>query len=128
MFDDGFYGPDDHFIGSWQQKPEEKPFPVQDIGAPTWIEEQRVLRAFWRVQLFHDLKTVVNTCLLRWRGVDVMALDRMIVVDLYYVPWYNLLNPYAEGLEDTVLEQELIRSVVEYSKEDRPTIIAPTFL
>jgi hypothetical protein len=57
-----------------------------------------------------------------------MALDRMTVVDLYDVPWHNLLNPYAEGLEDTVLEQELIRSVVEYAKEDRQTIIAPTFL
>ncbi len=46
----------DFFSARGGEQPVKKPFPIHDLGPPTWVEEQRVLRAFWRMQLFHDLE------------------------------------------------------------------------
>lgn len=130
-FESDYYGPDGHYVPSWQQTPAERPFPVHDIGPPTWVEEQRVLRAFWRVQLFRELKTAINASVVNWPENDVRKLNDMAEVGLYDVPLPNLLDEVGEPFlyqQNTLLEHELIWSVVNYTKDDRQTITAPAFL
>ncbi|KAK8029280.1 hypothetical protein PG991_006336 [Apiospora marii] len=45
----------DH-VGAWQLNPPLEPFPMLDAGSPTWVEEQRVMRACWRLALFKSAK------------------------------------------------------------------------
>ncbi|KAG6036735.1 hypothetical protein E4U41_005523 [Claviceps citrina] len=39
---------------AWTHPPETEELEVMDIGPPTWTEEQRVMRAFWRLQVAYD--------------------------------------------------------------------------
>lgn len=34
------------YVGAWELDPPREPFPMCDAGPPTWVEEQRVLRAW----------------------------------------------------------------------------------
>jgi len=126
--------PDEPYIGSWQLKPAETPFPVRDIGPPTWVEQQRVLRAFWRLQLYNELVSALNDSSIIWAGdrlmwLKVMAnLDRLMM--FYDVPTYNLLGqdefagdpgPYICE-QDTLLEHELLLSVQYYVQENKKMI------
>ncbi|KAK7976768.1 hypothetical protein PG989_015231 [Apiospora arundinis] len=69
-----YYGDEDDrdccYIGAWDQDPERKPFPTRDIGPPTWVEEQRVIRACWRIELWKNLRAVVDAGHIRWPNVD----------------------------------------------------------
>jgi hypothetical protein len=70
------------------------------------------------VELFHQLRTVVNASLIRWPEKDVKRLNGMGVVDLYNVRMENLLDPEEgdsnaidepyEYQQNTFLEDELI--------------------
>jgi len=40
---------DKTYIPAWQLRPKGQRFNVQDVGPPSWTEEQRVTRAFWRL-------------------------------------------------------------------------------
>ena len=52
----------DDFLGPWKEKVKNAKFyyPVQSIGPPSWLEQQRVYRLFWRRQLSDDLKAVIH--------------------------------------------------------------------
>lgn len=127
---DGKYS---HFYPAWQKWPPVMPCPVVDVGPPTWVEEQRVLRAFWRVQLIHDMRTPRDIA-----DLDFLKLNGMSVVVLYDVPydtWMDSISLNGQGgpdptifQQDGLLEHELIWSVVEYTEQDQQTIEAPTFL
>ncbi|GAM88201.1 hypothetical protein ANO11243_062320 [Dothideomycetidae sp. 11243] len=57
---------------------------VRDIGSPTWGEEQRVYRAFWRVQLLNDLRIAVNTGLITgWSDEEKFKLNELSPIDIY---------------------------------------------
>ena len=49
-----------------RQKQAEEAFPVQDTGGPTRVEEQRILRAFWCVQLFRNLVAHIEGGDIKW--------------------------------------------------------------
>ncbi|KAK6855093.1 hypothetical protein PG995_008625 [Apiospora arundinis] len=70
-----YYGDEDDrdccYIGAWEQDPERKPFPTRDIGPPTWVEEQRVIRACWRIELWKNLRAAVDAGHIRWPNVDI---------------------------------------------------------
>ncbi|KAK9774101.1 putative F-box domain-containing protein [Seiridium cardinale] len=131
-FESGYHGSDGLYIAAWQQKPGEKPFPVHDIGPPTWVEEQRVLRAFWRLQLFRDLKVAGTKALLvNWPDTDLQRLNFMTAPNFHDVPTRNLIEEDREPsirTRGTVLEHQLINSVIEYEDEDKQTIVSPDFL
>ncbi|KAI9729523.1 MAG: hypothetical protein M1818_008496 [Claussenomyces sp. TS43310] len=122
------------YLPSWRLKPAETPYPVRDIGPPSWVEEQRVLRAFWRVALFDQLRITVNASLISWPESSVKKLNMMDVVNFYWVSPFNLLSP--NELEPNIplsqqrqaLEEELLQSVSYYATENRETINSSTFL
>lgn len=43
-----------HYFNS-EGPPERRRYDIAELGPPSWVEEQRVLRAFWRLQVFLDL-------------------------------------------------------------------------
>lgn len=49
--------------------------PVVDAGPFSWTEQQRAIRAVWRVQLLSDVKAAVHAGLLGWSAQDVAALE-----------------------------------------------------
>lgn len=56
-------------------KPALKPVVVQDTGPPSWVEEQRIFRSFWKVQLFNEVKIAVDSSLVDWSlgGISMTA-------------------------------------------------------
>ncbi|KAK7955660.1 uncharacterized protein PG986_004882 [Apiospora aurea] len=40
----------------WHDQPRGRRVPVHDIGSPTWLEEQLVIRAFWCLQTIVDIR------------------------------------------------------------------------
>ncbi|KAK8112658.1 hypothetical protein PG984_013184 [Apiospora sp. TS-2023a] len=61
------------YVGAWQLDPPREPFPVCDMGPPTWVEEQRVFRTFWRLELFKSVRIAIDAGRLGWSpddGVD----------------------------------------------------------
>lgn len=55
-------------------------FNRQNIGPPSWVEEQRVNRAFWRLQLLYDLKRAASRGLLDWPEESKAALCDVVAV------------------------------------------------
>lgn len=49
--------------------------PVTDAGPSSWTEQQRAIRAVWRVQLLSDVKSAAHSGLLGWSAQDVAALE-----------------------------------------------------
>ncbi|GAM91636.1 hypothetical protein ANO11243_096880 [Dothideomycetidae sp. 11243] len=56
---------------------------VVDYGQPSWVEQQRVLRALWRIQLLVELKRAVKNSTLVWDRIEAETLDKMKLTDLY---------------------------------------------
>ncbi|KAJ0163061.1 hypothetical protein CTA2_3581 [Colletotrichum tanaceti] len=54
----------------WRQVPPGKPYKLQPVGPPCWIEEQRVMRGFWRLQLLIDLELAASEGRLDWAPED----------------------------------------------------------
>ncbi|KAH8646796.1 hypothetical protein BX600DRAFT_503656 [Xylariales sp. PMI_506] len=126
-----------HYIGAWEQNPSQTAFPVYNIGSPTWLEEQRVLRAFWRFQLFNDLKTAREKSLLEWSDTDLKRLDEATVMDLHD-PFgdYNDFDDSSPEPElvldedhepniyqqDTLVENEAVRYAMEYTEAEQVVV------
>ncbi|KAH8126974.1 hypothetical protein FP744_10007700 [Trichoderma asperellum] len=74
----------------WQSRPQGREFNVRNVGPPSWTEEQRVNRAFWRLQLLYDLKRASSRGLLDWPDdskaalCDIVAVSRPIGGDTRY--------------------------------------------
>lgn len=108
------------FVGSWQMQPATVPFPKRDVGAPTWCEEQRLLRAAWRVQLFEDVKAaaVAGRFLERWPDREVQRLQRNDATCLMAVETEDLIEE--QSWEPDIhhqfidVEHELIYTVLDY--------------
>jgi len=69
---------------AWQQKQAEEAFPVQDTGGPTLVEKQRVLRAFWRVQLFRNLVAHIEEGDIKWPKRRFQAQEHTYSMFLQY--------------------------------------------
>jgi hypothetical protein len=128
-----FQGLERRYVPSWQLKPAENPFPVQDIGPCTWLEQQRVLRAYWRVQLGGEIQNAARKGVMHW------SVDGMSVIDLCcYVDIDNLLddndhdeNSYGEPYvyqQGTLLERELLESVLHYEENSMRPVSVPAQL
>ncbi|KAF9871948.1 hypothetical protein CkaCkLH20_10580 [Colletotrichum karsti] len=50
----------------WRQNPPGKTYELQPIGPSCWMEEQRVMRGFWRLQLLFDLNIAASEGRLGW--------------------------------------------------------------
>lgn len=67
-------------IPTWQSRPQGREFNVRNVGPPSWTEEQRVNRAFWRLQLLYDLKRAASRGLLDWPDDNKAALCDIVAV------------------------------------------------
>lgn len=74
------------------KKVQGKRFLAKEPGPPEWVEEQRVIRAFWRVQLVYDLKQSASS--LPWPEDDIAALLNMHPMEMYHD------HPYRVGHDD----------------------------
>jgi len=60
----------------WEVKPESwgisvsgtVPYEAQDVGPPSWVEEYRVYRALWHLQLYSDLLDAGDS--LNWSDLE----------------------------------------------------------
>lgn len=130
-----FRGPNDtDHIGPWELQPEVAPFPVRDIGPPTWVEEQRVLRACWRLQIFNDLRgAVMGDRIAGWPTerlwplqTDERAAEGLLTIGSGdRVKKYRTMEPCILG-QQFQLEDELIWSVIDYVKEAEQVPGAPS--
>jgi len=94
-------------LSPWQDKlPNEIfHFPVRDIGPPSWVERQRVQRAFWRIQVFFDIRHALDGKRVVWDSSDVAEPlsgkgEVWGAADLYDVPAYIFSN---DGKEDVLM-------------------------
>ena len=70
----------DHDAAIWQSRSEGTNVETKDVGPPSWTEEQRVFRAFWRFQLLFDLKRASKRGLLGWSEEDTTKLCTIAAV------------------------------------------------
>lgn len=106
------------YVPAWRQRPATRE--VQDknnLGDPYWIEEQRIMRVFWRLQLIRDLQAAaVASKLHGWPANDVQALRNGIDP----LPVYNFhrylkrAGPMEDNTDERAPEREEMFSVIEY--------------
>jgi len=81
-------------------KEQTETYPNLEFGPPTWEEEQRASRVFWRVQLLHDMKkAALKGRLVGWSREDIKALTRMGLIKFYGASTsiYSTLNDGPEA-------------------------------
>ncbi|KAF2148517.1 hypothetical protein K461DRAFT_65259 [Myriangium duriaei CBS 260.36] len=84
------------------------PMTIEDVGAPTWLEEQRVMRAFWRVQFVQDLRRAVRTGIVAWATGDLAELYSLSVPDIYDFPGIERdFNDASSEVYSRISSQEL---------------------
>ncbi|KAH9220470.1 hypothetical protein DL95DRAFT_479112 [Leptodontidium sp. 2 PMI_412] len=129
-----------NFERPWRLNPAEVPYPVQAFESPSWIEQQRVIRALWRIGLFYEFKDAIGTSCILWPEKDISRAWTIGLKYFYDVPMYL---PDGDGarlmeedlcadsgpitFEDTLLEDELVRSVLDYLAEDRDPMLESTY-
>lgn len=90
-------------------------YPIKDNGHdPSWEEEQRVIRAFWRVQLLHDMKkAAAEGLLIGWSREDVKAITRMNLIAFYGAHW---MVQASDPMGDSTIHPEYneLRSIEAY--------------
>ena len=111
-------------IGPWQDKPpgNKYVYPVQDIGPPSWLEEQRVLRVFWRIQLSRDVNAAIDVARIVLPEEEG-RLNGMSPADFCDVPTYffdekgGVLLEHRKMNFETILEHELLDSAIDYKQK-----------
>ncbi|KAF8862218.1 hypothetical protein BDZ45DRAFT_213936 [Acephala macrosclerotiorum] len=124
-------------IGPWQGKPADTVYyyPVHDVGPPSWLEQQRVLRAFWRIQLSRDLNVAVDASRIIWPEEEGWeGVNRMSPAELCDVPTHFFGKDRGVVLEieeimdtETILEHELVESAIQYTQEVKEVITESTY-
>ncbi|KAF5611444.1 uncharacterized protein FSUBG_2277 [Fusarium subglutinans] len=94
-------GPIGEYIEAWDQVFTGEPVSVVDVGQPTWVEEMRVVRALWYIQLVGEMHHQIDC--LEWSDQDIEGLKDMNPGD----DRHNLGSPYP-------LSPEEVRSVMGY--------------
>ncbi|KAF9768655.1 hypothetical protein IL306_014005 [Fusarium sp. DS 682] len=94
-------GPNGEYIEAWDQVFKGTPVKVVDAGQPTWVEEMRVVRALWYIQIVGEMHRQVDC--LDWPAEDIEGLKNMSPGD----ERHNLESPHP-------LSPEEVRSVMGY--------------
>ncbi|KAL1965173.1 hypothetical protein VTN77DRAFT_5927 [Rasamsonia byssochlamydoides] len=97
------YKPQEHGA-PWRLRPEGRRVTPKNWGPPSWAEESRVSRAFWRVQLLYDLRKAASENRLGWSDQEVERLGTM--------------GAWEFGVSPEV-EKEQVMTVTEYVEELR---------
>lgn len=110
-------------------KEETKFVVTRDTGPPEWEEEQRVFRAFWRLQLVEDMKKCVSAGMLQhWSRSDRRCMKRADFRDLYsdWSPPHIYIHPEIRELETVALylrelDQNKMQGAVSLSLQTKST-------
>ncbi|KAK8129042.1 hypothetical protein PG984_010150 [Apiospora sp. TS-2023a] len=97
----------------WKGKPKGREVPVQDHGPPTWLEEQRVLRAFWCLQIIVDLRKAAKASRLDgWPHEDVVYLRGWHATTVWTVE--KLLRRYLDRrtADDSLANSDQYREIL----------------
>jgi len=62
-----------------QRRPLGQQYQQQNSGPPSWTERERTSRAYWRLQLFFDLRATAAASKLKWPFADLAQLQSMSV-------------------------------------------------
>jgi len=111
------YCPPKGFIGWEAARPEGKKYEVEDVGSPSWVEEQRFIRAVWRVQVWYDLQKAVAYSMLEWPDEGVPGLRRTPRVLYEDSPLHQTAGPRGQGGSRVDHEFQEISSIIEYIQE-----------
>ncbi|KFY21676.1 hypothetical protein V493_07200 [Pseudogymnoascus sp. VKM F-4281 (FW-2241)] len=85
------FGPYDLLVPGWRRHANGTPSETPYMGAASWIEEQIVLRAFWRLQLLYDFKQAAQKSqLTTWPHSDTVRIINLRVDELYPEFWPHL--------------------------------------
>ncbi|KAF4848015.1 hypothetical protein CGCSCA4_v005293 [Colletotrichum siamense] len=69
---------------AWRENPQGRPYTPQPLSPPCWMEEQRVMRGFWRLQLLLDLKLATSADRLDWA---LKNSDEGLSPDVLFAGW-----------------------------------------
>lgn len=73
-----------HSPKPWRERFPTVPYKPLDVGPPSWVEEQRVARALWRLQLLLELKRAsADGRLSAWADPDTARIQTMGIEDLF---------------------------------------------
>jgi hypothetical protein len=111
------YCPPKGFVGFGAAQPEGKRYEVEGIGPPSWVEEQRVLRALWRVQVWYNLQKPVAYSMLEWPEEEIPVLRRSPKVLYPNSPLHQTAGPRGQGGKRVDHEFQEISSIIEYIQE-----------
>lgn len=67
----------------WNREYDEQPYTPRDMGPTTWIEEQRAMCGFWRVQLLCELKRAAADDRTGWSAEENQQILGMIPEDQF---------------------------------------------
>jgi hypothetical protein len=84
----GAFGPPIIHFG--YKRAESRPYQLQTTGPPSWVEEQRVVKSFWRIQLFLELKLARKEDRLGWTDKDLEMLDSTTLTSFYNIISWEL--------------------------------------
>ncbi|RSL52941.1 hypothetical protein CEP53_007921 [Fusarium sp. AF-6] len=97
------YGPNDDWVAAWDREFVGIAAKVVDAGQPSWVEEMRVTRAVWVIQLVGEIKGLVEERMDRsWSKEDIDMLSQMSAADLVERP------------DSRISKAEEIRSAMHY--------------
>ncbi|RFU24019.1 hypothetical protein B7463_g12320, partial [Scytalidium lignicola] len=71
-------------------KAESRQYETHYTNAPSWIEEQQVMKALWRIQLFFELNIAQKMGILNWSRDDLQTLASINIRDFYTVKEFEL--------------------------------------
>ncbi|KAK8081165.1 hypothetical protein PG997_008983 [Apiospora hydei] len=93
----------------WNDQPRGRRVPVHDIGPPTWLEEQLVIRAFWCLQTIVDIRKAATSRLLHAEGWPREDLKHLRDWKRHNV--YSLENPLRTLLGREIVCRTLASSI-----------------
>jgi len=115
---------DEFRLSPWSKKVDnvELYYPVRDIGPPSWLEQQRVIRMLWRIQLASDIQAEILASRITWpvrheenkEDEEEMMSERVMPERLFRM---NIWESDQEIWVKKGLEDELLKSVMDYSQE-----------
>ncbi|KAK7928506.1 hypothetical protein PG985_005504 [Apiospora marii] len=117
-------GPEEvQWLPAWKRSFVGKPMKKSDAGPPSWVEEMRVKRALWLLQLIGDLQRAVlqkdGATRTRWPSEDMHMFLKMAPED--FIEPSNLAVPSERGAFEEILSvKEFLQSL--RTNEEKPTV------
>ncbi|KAH7419224.1 hypothetical protein BKA64DRAFT_11151 [Cadophora sp. MPI-SDFR-AT-0126] len=99
------YGPYEMMVPGWLREVDGVFYETPRMGPPSWIEQQVVLRAFWRLQLLYELRRAAKESRLdHWSESDVSRTTNLQLDELF-----PCVHPHMTTYHEIVSVQEYLQ-------------------